>query len=181
MTAINSASAEAAAGMACMIAPPTPPSLCGNFNPNYVLAVTYDSVKWVDPPGGTNYGRNVNYSLELWPTTMGKFGAPVNFQSTVTEHLTNPMSFGSSSSGQNSGEFDDFLGSIGAFQSGTYTTQRCFNVTSPTKGNLGQVKSYDAAGTHFLDYIQITQSTRTTILNHWTNPDGSPKNIEAQQ
>ena len=175
ISSTTSSTAASSAANACFAAPPTPPALCGNVNPKYVLAVTYDSVNWIDV--GMNYGRNVNYSLEDWPTIKGQLGNPTQFQSTVTEHLSARMAYGVSSSGTHSGLFDDILGNTAAFQKGSYTADRCFTVTSPTLGNLGQVVSYDAAGTHTLDHIVITQSITRSILNNWANADGSP-NIE---
>lgn len=110
----SSTAASATAG-ACAEAPPSPPALCrANVNAQFVLAVTNDSVSWINT--GLNNGRNVNYSLEYWPTSPGKFGAPVTFPSTVTEHLSAPMEYGLTSSGTNSGEFDDVFGSTAAYQ-----------------------------------------------------------------
>jgi hypothetical protein len=176
VTTTTSSAAEAAAGTACGSAPPTPPSVCGAVNPNYVLAVLFDSVTWIDK--GMNHGREVRYSLEYAPTSNG-LGVGTPFPSTVTEHLSKRMAYGFGSDGPaNTGLFDDILGSTAAFQSGTYTADRCFTVTSSTLGNLGHVKSYDASGINDTDKIRITQSTSTTILNNWTNQNGSPKNIE---
>ncbi len=175
-TTTTSSTAETAAGTACGSAPPQLPSICGAVNPNYVLAVLHDSVTWIDK--GLDHGREVKYSLEYTPTS-GGLGVGTSFPSTVTEHLSKRMAYGLGSDGPaNTGLFDDILGSTAAFQSGTYTADRCFTVTSSTLGNLGHVRSYDASGMNETDKISITQSTTTSILNNWTNQNGSPKNIE---
>lgn len=176
VTTTTSSTAEAGAEMACESAPSTPPPACGAVNPAYVLAVLTDSVTWIN--SGLNHGRNVNYSLELWPTGNG-LGAPVAFQSTVTEHLTASMAYGTSTSGvAGTGQFDDILGNTSGSNSGNYITDRCFTITSPTLGSTPiHVMSYDAAGKHPSDHIKITLPNGPSILNNWTNPDGSPKDI----
>ena len=171
----TTAAAQTTATNACRTAPPSPPSICGNVNPQYVLTVLTDSVSRVSEQ--LNYGRMVSYSLEYRPTTPGKLGQATSFQSTITEHLSNAMTYGNSFKSSVSGQFDDVLGFTCANYHGTYTTARCFTVTSNSLGNLGQVLSYDAAGTHTADYIQITPSTKTSVLNKWVNPNGTPKNI----
>jgi hypothetical protein len=57
-----------------------------------------------------------------------------------------------------------------------YVTDRYFTVNSSGQ-NLGQIMTYDAAGNHCNDHIVIHLPTGPSILNNWTNKDGSPKDI----
>jgi len=148
---------------------------CPPANMKYVLAVLNDSVTWVDYQ--TYYGREVVYSLEYWPKTMGSLGLTTPFPNAiVTEHLTNSMAYGTSTPGVISGQFDDILGNISGMNSGTYVTDRYFTVNSSGQ-DLGHIMSYDRAGTHATDHIVIHLPTGPSILNNWTNSDGSPKDI----
>lgn len=161
VTTTTSSAAETAAGMACAAAPPQLPSKCGDLNQDYVLAVHRDSVSWIDD--GLNHGREVLYELEGSPTAQYPLGAPALVNSTITEHLDVPMSYGytSSNAGKISDQFDDILGSTAgpAFQ-GVYRSGRCFTVTLDQPfgthiQNLGHVQTLDKVSMHQIDDIKI--------------------------
>jgi len=148
---------------------------CPPVNTQYVLAVLNDSVTWVSV--GMSNGREVEYSLESWPTKQGSLGAPTTFPNAIiTEHLTNSVAYGTSTSGTISGQFTDVLGNTSGMNSGTYVTDRYFTVNSSGQ-NLGHIMTYDAAGKHATDHIVIHLPTGPSILNGYTNSNGSPKNI----
>jgi hypothetical protein len=114
-----------------------------------------------------NYGRRVLYSLELWPTKLNSLGAPTPLTNAiVTEHLSKPMAYGTSSPGKISGQFEDILGNTSGSNGGTYDGYRYFTVNSSGK-NLGRIETYDAAGTHihYNDHIVIHLPNGPTILN----------------
>lgn len=173
----TSPAAAASAETACEEAPSTPAPVCDVVSPQYVLAVVNDSVTWKSE--GAEQGRFVNYSLEYWPARPGLLGAPVTFPATITEHLSKAMSRGVSSDGpSNSGLFNDVLGNLGVYNTGTYEAYRCFTFRAPSLGNSPiHVLSYDAAGNHTSDHIKIMLPNGPTILNDWLNPNGSPKDI----
>jgi hypothetical protein len=148
---------------------------CPPANMKYVLAVLSDSVTWKSE--GMDNGRWVVYSLEYWPKTMGSLGQATPFPNAiVAEHLTNSMAYGTSTHGDISGQFTDILGNTSGMNSGTYVTDRYFTVNSSGQ-DLGHIRSYDRTGTHDTDHIVIHLPTGPSILNNWTNSDGSPKDI----
>jgi len=150
---------------------------CPPANMKYVLAILSDTVSWIDQ--GLNHGRQVVYSLEYWPKTMGSLGQATPLTNAiVTEHLSNSMAYGNGSSGTISGQFTDILGNTSGMNSGTYVTDRYFTVNSSGQ-DLGHIMSYDRAGTHThaTDHIVIHLPNGPSILNNWTNSDGSPKDI----
>ena len=154
------------------------PAACPPVNLKYILAVTTDSVVWKTTPNGSQRGRQLTYVLVNKPTA----DTPVSsFQrvdppNSITEYLT--ANGYSSSSNPNTGEFDDVLGnnSLCNCNSGVFKTYRYF--TAIVNGQAsGTVPIYDQTGVHKQDYIQITFPNGPSILNHWTNPDGTPKDI----
>jgi hypothetical protein len=193
ITTTTSSTAEASAEAACGAAPPTPSAACsGPPNKDYILAVLHDSVTWVYDPESLDTGRVVGYSLLHMPTQQYLNGAPLPdndlaFQSTVTEHLSVPMAFGSSSSGKFSGQFTDVLGrTVLGIASGTYSSDRCFTVTlnapkSPTGPSIGWVQSFDYTGgkrtMHSFDTIYVNKTTSISILNGYTDANGQPKSV----
>ena len=158
------------------------PAACPSVNLKYILAVTTDSVKWVlIPNSGGQQGRALTYVLVTKPTA----DLPINLfnrvspPNSISEHFTKPGPDWKESTNTDTGEFDDGLGTASVCPTciiGTGTNYRYFTGTLNNQ-DLGTLLIYDQTGAHKFDYIQITHPNGPTILNHWTNPDGSPKDI----
>ncbi len=87
------------------------------------------------------------------------------------------MAYGIGSSGVVSGQFTDVLGNTSGSNGGQiYRTDRYFTVNA-TGQNLGHIMSFDRAGKHDQDHIDIYLTNGPSILNNYKNPDGSPKDI----
>jgi hypothetical protein len=152
----------------------TSPAACPNVNTKFVLAVMNDSVTWGDE--GLNHGRIVEYDLETWPTAQNPRGTPPSYSNAiVTEHLSTCMAYGCSSSGLISGQFTDVLGSTSSI-SGRYVASRYFTVNANGQ-NLGHIMTFDRAGKHDMDHIEIQLPNGPSILNNYRNTNGSPKDI----
>jgi hypothetical protein len=163
------------------------PAACPPANLRYVLAVSSDTVTWINVPGSTgDTARQVTYVIENFPpphtTRFHDLTSPQYTNADITEHLTVN---GYTSSNvfpdgvyRHAGQFVDEIGSRDWFKTktGSFITDRWFSVIMD--GNdLGHIMSYDQAGTHDKDHIKITFPIGPSILNNWMNSDGSPKDI----
>ncbi len=160
---------------------------CPPANLKYVLAVQSDSVVWLPVPRSTQRGRQVTYIIKKWPTaaqtTFWSLTSPSYSLATITEHLTatgyTSSNYNSSEDLRSAGQFADVLGSsdITYGHEGVFQTGRWFSVVLDGQPVSGSIMTFDKAGKHLMDDIEIHMPSGPSFLNNYKNADGTPKDV----
>lgn len=164
------------------------PTACPPANLKYILAVQSDTVIWkaVDNSAGQR-GRQITYEIANWPkagqTGFRSLTFPSYTNADITEHLTangyTSSNFTADGVYRHSGQFGDVLGtgSLTNGFTGAFRSNRWFSVILDGTPVPGSVMTFDKAGKHSMDYIEIYLPTGPSFLNSYKNPDGTPKDI----
>lgn len=129
----------------------------------------------------------MTYVIKKWPTaaqtTFLSLTSPQYSLATITEHLTatgyTSSNYNSSEDLRSAGQFADVLGSgdITYGHTGVFITDRWFSVVLDGQPVSGSVSTFDKAGKHLMDHIEIHLPSGPSFLNYYKNADGTPKDV----